>query len=556
MAATESGMHRGHNGHAMTQSYRGSPALVAVALAFAIASNAAAQCPYGWSDGFDLPGNGVNGVVRDMIMHDDGTGWQLYVVGEFTQAGGVAASNIARWDGNSWSAVGGGITGDLVYAVERHSALVGSEPDLYVGGRFSSAGGTAVSGLARWDGTYWYNVGDGSNDLITCLESFGGALYVGGNFTRVGNTVWAQNVAKYEGGAWYALGDGLNGTVWDLRAFNDGTSSNVYAGGGFERSGLTIMNYCARWSGTAWEQLGSGLPLSGPLAQVEDMAIFDDGTGDALYVVGAFYLSPSGGFAKWDGNAWSGVSTGFDGGIPKTIQKFDDGNGPSLFIGGDFTSAGGTAYDRVVRWDGANWHELGGGIDGRVEQLGFFDPDLSGSREPALFAGGEFTTAGGLPSSNIARWWVAGPTIIEPPQSIVVVKGVSASFSVVASSTGAADYQWYHDEMALGDDGHISGSQSDTLTIDPVDVMDIGYYCVSITDDCSTTISQEASLMISCQGDLEGDGYISLADLQFLLANYGMTGAQYQDGDLDGDGDVDLADLQILLSLYGENCYT
>ena len=58
-----------------------------------------------------------------------------------------------------------------------------------------------------------------------------------------------------------------------------------------------------------------------------------------------------------------------------------------------------------------------------------------------------------------------------------------------------------------------------------------------------------------CEGDLDGDNDVDLADLSQLLANYGVTsGAAYEDGDLDGDGDVDLADLSALLAVYGTTC--
>jgi hypothetical protein len=58
-----------------------------------------------------------------------------------------------------------------------------------------------------------------------------------------------------------------------------------------------------------------------------------------------------------------------------------------------------------------------------------------------------------------------------------------------------------------------------------------------------------------CYGDLDGDREVGLADLQILLAHYGMmSGAVYEDGDLNGDGAVGLADLQGLLSVYGTSC--
>jgi hypothetical protein len=55
--------------------------------------------------------------------------------------------------------------------------------------------------------------------------------------------------------------------------------------------------------------------------------------------------------------------------------------------------------------------------------------------------------------------------------------------------------------------------------------------------------------------DLDGDGYVGLADLAQMLAHYGMTsGATFEDGDVDGDGDVDLADLATLLAAYDTWC--
>lgn len=58
-----------------------------------------------------------------------------------------------------------------------------------------------------------------------------------------------------------------------------------------------------------------------------------------------------------------------------------------------------------------------------------------------------------------------------------------------------------------------------------------------------------------CAADLDGDGFIGLADLSTLLSNFGLSGgAQPGDGDLDRDGDVDLADLSELLEQFGTAC--
>jgi hypothetical protein len=83
----------------------------------------------------------------------------------------------------------------------------------------------------------------------------------------------------------------------------------------------------------------------------------------------------------------------------RTLAVAPDG---SLYAGGDFTTAGAVMTNRIARWDGARWHPLGSGMDRGVSTLSVealtFGPDGS------LYAGGEFTTAGGKPSSYIARW--------------------------------------------------------------------------------------------------------------------------------------------------------
>lgn len=62
-------------------------------------------------------------------------------------------------------------------------------------------------------------------------------------------------------------------------------------------------------------------------------------------------------------------------------------------------------------------------------------------------------------------------------------------------------------------------------------------------------------VLITCPGDLDHDGYITLSDLALLLSNYGASaGATPDEGDMDCDGDVDLSDLAALLSVYGTAC--
>ena len=67
-----------------------------------------------------------------------------------------------------------------------------------------------------------------------------------------------------------------------------------------------------------------------------------------------------------------------------------------LYAGGGFTTMGGVTVNRVARWDGTTWTALGSGTDGQVLAL-----VASGGN---LYAGGVFTTAGGVTVNSIAKW--------------------------------------------------------------------------------------------------------------------------------------------------------
>src|SRR5690606_40758984 len=127
---------------------------------------------------------------------------------------------------------------------------------------------------------------------------------------------------------------------------------------------------------------------------VYSFAVFDDGRGGgpALYAGGSFQTSggkPVRGIAKWDGASWSEVGGGVSGGSTRStvhdLCVFDDGSGPALYAGGEFGSAGGTlSTSFIAKWDGESWSSVGGGVGSYIFALGVFD-DGSG---PALYAGG------------------------------------------------------------------------------------------------------------------------------------------------------------------------
>ncbi len=357
-------------------------------------------------------GSGMNREVAALTVFDDGGGPALYAAGYFTMADDAEANYIARWDGSSWSPVGGGTEGYFgVFALTVFDD--GSGPALYAAGSFTSAGGAVVNGIAKWDGVSWSPLGSGIDAgfsgwpwvraLIAFDDGSGPGLYVGGMFATAGE-VRARNIARWNGVTWSSLegipGAGIYGSVDAFTVYDDGNGPGLYAGGGFGKVGETAANNIARLDGSAWSALGDGTN-----GRVRSLAVFDDGSGTALYAGGEFTVASdlsAARIARWDGDAWSPLGSGIGNGKVWAMTAFDDGTGPGLYVGGEFTIAGDGPANHIARWDSSSWSPVGDGVDesGMVLALAVFD-DGSG---PALYAGGQFVSAGGVTAANIAKW--------------------------------------------------------------------------------------------------------------------------------------------------------
>src|SRR6185295_11851258 len=95
---------------------------------------------------------------------------------------------------------------------------------------------------------------------------------------------------------------------------------------------------------------------------------FDDGTGTALFVGGSFSTAggiPAQAIAKWDGSTWAPVGSGMNtGATVDELVVLDAGSGAALHAGGHFTAAGGVAANCIATWNGTNWSALGSGVLG------------------------------------------------------------------------------------------------------------------------------------------------------------------------------------------------
>ena len=290
-----------------------------------------------------------------------------------------------------------------------HASVVDSSGNLYIGGFFFIAGSSKAQNFAKWDGSTWSSPQSGLNGRVYALAATGTDIYAGGEFTYDGeNTVFLKKIAKWNGSAWSALGPGIEyqfggpSRVYSLAV----SGSNLYAGGDFDQAGGVSANRIARWNGSTWSSLGSGLNGS-----VNALAT----TGATVYASGAFGTAggvSAIGIAKWNGSTWSALGSGMNGFVNALAVT-----GSDLYAGGFFSTAGGVTAHSIAKWNGSAWSAVGAGMNGTVEALA-----VSGT---TLYAGGSMSTLGGVSASFIAKWngsaWSAlGPGVNATVRAIAV----------------------------------------------------------------------------------------------------------------------------------------
>lgn len=94
-----------------------------------------------------------------------------------------------------------------------------------------------------------------------------------------------------------------------------------------------------------------------------------------------------------DTGFWNALNTGVNGDVNTIVPWGND-----VYVGGDFTDAGGVPNaDYIAKWNGTNWEALGPGLNYICHAIAIFQGEL--------YAGGRFVQAGGeLWADRIARF--------------------------------------------------------------------------------------------------------------------------------------------------------
>jgi trimeric autotransporter adhesin len=198
--------------------------------------------------------------VRSVLVR----GSDVFVGGMFTRVGGVTATNLARWDGAQWQAVGGGLDYFFPNAIKTHVVVsmisVGSE--LYVCGNFNKVGGQNITNLARWNGASWFAVGSNYWGALNAVAVGSSGVYIGGDIDPYIDGV-TKGVVKWDNFGWSGLGSGVNGSVNALAAMG----SELYVGGRFGLAGVRASTNFALWHDAPSlriERIMQGVRLSWP----------------------------------------------------------------------------------------------------------------------------------------------------------------------------------------------------------------------------------------------------------------------------------------------------
>lgn len=488
---------------------------------------------------------GTNGKIYGMASY----GTTVYVCGSFTLAGGIKVKTVAKWDGSTWSSVGyegsvdesganmvGVDNKGTLYVVEsfyeatsptsraaifvvhrrdkngwgqcaRNKGIIrticaDSSGNMYVGGQFDTIGELPAKNIAKWNGNEWDSLQSGLYtpesypEIRVIVTDPSGILYAGGNFTIAGG-VPVKSVAKWDGSKWDSLQSGVSGTIYSM-AIN--STGELCVGG-------DVFWNAIKWDGSRWEPLGR--PRNESTATT--VVLFD--SRDTLYAGGEKNSSGvTDVIEKWDGTEWLPVGI-MPSDVPASYmqvkQLVSNSNG-TIYAAGEFEYAGKEKVCNIAKYNGSQWSALGTGFDGAINKL---IVDSTGN----LFATGEFTTivtdndsACGVAKWNGTAWSPLGTgtgSVYSFSDAIAIAEG---STLFISSSTEGV-LQWDGESWTTTKLNYVSSINdmavdgNGTLYCTAYDNMASGKWIQNIK-------KREAGRWVNLRGSFNGEVYTLLFD--------------------------------------------
>ncbi|MBI1190403.1 MAG: hypothetical protein GC200_06965 [Tepidisphaera sp.] len=374
----------------------------------------------------------------------------LVVGGIFGSADGVAANDVAAWDGRQWHALGGGLLSPSLSVGHGVTCLAVHNGELYAGGKFGIAASDAtyVGRVAKWNGSAWVQVGP-TLSSVNALASLGGELYVGGDFV----VPTGAHLAKLVGNDWVGFGAALPGSIEEFNKSVDSLAvqgDSLLVGGSFARY---IMRQDAAGVRT---QVGPALAtsFSGTVTSIY-------ANGQDVYIAGSFARgTATPGVMHWDGAAWTALAAPATTGTRRLVSFNSD-----LYL----SSGASTTTEPLYRWTGSAWTAVFPAAQFQ-SSVGVYDPEVLGVFDGHLILGGSFTgVRDNTASTTVTRLmtslaWMDGAGNLGPISHALGARVASLSVyhgKVIAAGRFTTIGPWMGGPMLPGSPGRLAEMDAD-----------------------------------------------------------------------------------------------
>lgn len=357
------------------------------------------------------------GLARTLAIDTNGN---VYASGCMNGIHDQNPSNVRKWNGKEWQSLGNGIGGEI------HAMAIDKQGNLYATGGslqgMEPGVGYIYSGFVmKWNGKTWSKLGGGilkggyEHGAAISFDSRG-YVYVVGSFESIrksdlnegADDIKAHNIAFWDGKKWNAMGEGVGGvpSEQDLDV-GDQTGSYSIA---FDSKGMpyvTSSRGVEKWNGKKWERIDikTSAQVSSLLIDKNDMIYV--GLFSTCNVEGGPSVGTEHPIQYWNGSKWgifpfegrnSGINPGCaNGGSVNLLAQDEAGN---LIVGGAFTEATSGARN-IAKWNGKRWESYGRNVG--VNDIVY---GMAVDNAGALYVRGAFTRVDDIvvKKNQIAKW--------------------------------------------------------------------------------------------------------------------------------------------------------
>lgn len=329
----------------------------------------------------------------DPFFYEDGEGSKTLT----SQASVANADYVIRRTSGTWANI------STDFAANVSALCLGQDGCIYIAGSFVNVGDANGDRIVKWNPatSTLASLGTGLNGAANALAvAANGDIYVGGAFTLAGGVADTVRVAYWDisAEAWVPLSTGIGGGTVMALCFDQ--AGNLYIGGTFTNHIDANGDYITKWDGTNFTSLSSSV-LDGAVYAIACAPSGDMYIGGAFGAAGA--LTAANGIVKWDGSTWSALSTGIAG-LSAFVTAVEIDTAGNVYLGGEFTTAGGVTCNSIAKWNGTNYEALGSGVSipvGTVIDVNTMAIASDGN----IFAGGTFSIAGGRTLTDCMAIW-------------------------------------------------------------------------------------------------------------------------------------------------------